>query len=59
MQNLLANLPTDLPGELTDALVEHESVRVERIVSTGHASPEGFWYDQEEHEWVVLLTGLR
>lgn len=32
-------------------------MRVERIVSTGQASPEGFWYDQAQHEWVVLLAG--
>ncbi len=31
--------------------------RLERIVSFGNASPPGFWYDQTEHEWVVLLTG--
>ena len=22
-----------------------------------HASPEGFWYDQEWHEFVLLLSG--
>ena len=32
-------------------------IRIERIVSTGQASPPGFWYDQEQDEWVVLLTG--
>jgi cupin 2 domain-containing protein len=32
-------------------------VRIERIVSHGHASPGGFWYDQDRHEWVVVLTG--
>jgi cupin 2 domain-containing protein len=31
--------------------------RVERIVSYGHASPDGFWYDQDRHEWVVVLNG--
>ena len=31
--------------------------RIERIVSQGHASPEGFWYDQDEPEWVALLQG--
>jgi cupin 2 domain-containing protein len=31
--------------------------RVERIVSTGQASPPGFWYDQDVAEWVVLLSG--
>jgi cupin 2 domain-containing protein len=32
-------------------------VRIERIVSNGHASPDGFWYDQNEHEWILLLEG--
>ena len=27
------------------------------IVSHGHASSEGFWYDQDENEWVIVLTG--
>jgi len=30
---------------------------VERIVSHGHCSPDGFWYDQDENEWVILLKG--
>jgi cupin 2 domain-containing protein len=32
-------------------------VRIERIVSTRHASPDGFWYDQQEIKWVVVLKG--
>ncbi len=55
--NLYQRVPPDLPDEITDVLVQHDRVRVERIVSRGHHSPEGFWYDQVEHEWVVLLTG--
>ena len=57
MQNLFNDLPTDLPEELVEVLAENKHVRIERIVSTGHADPEGFWYDQEEHEWVVVLKG--
>jgi cupin 2 domain-containing protein len=38
-------------------IVAGQSMRVERIVSHGHASPAGFWYDQEESEWVVVLAG--
>ena len=57
MNNLFANLPTDLPEELVDVLAENKHVRIERIVSTGHASPDGFWYDQEEAECVVALKG--
>lgn len=57
MRNLLANLPESLPEELVEILAENDSVRIERIVSTGHSSPKDFWYDQEEHEWVVVLKG--
>ncbi len=57
MSNLLAGLPTDLPEELVDVLAENSQVRIERIVSTGHASPEGFWYDQQRNEWLVVLQG--
>jgi len=38
-------------------LVEKSGVRIERIISTGQASPPGFWYDQPDDEFVVLLTG--
>lgn len=48
--NLLSNLPNKLPEELTTVLQEANGVRIERIVSTGHRSPEGLWYDQPEHE---------
>lgn len=57
MHNLLANLPQFLPEELTEALVSHPHVRIERIVSTGQASPAGSWYDQDDHEWIVVLAG--
>lgn len=56
--NLLKNLPDALPEEVTDILLRSQgSFRLERIVSHGQASPPDFWYDQEEHEWVMLLEG--
>ncbi|MBT8042179.1 MAG: cupin domain-containing protein [Pontiella sp.] len=55
--NLFKEIPDELPEELVTVLAESEGVRIERIVSDGHASPEGFWYDQEQHEWVLLLAG--
>ena len=55
--DLLRDLPSDLPEELVDTLAESDSVRIERIVSTGHASPEGFWYDQSRSEFVLVLQG--
>ena len=57
MSNLFSNIPSNLPEELIETLIQSDGVRIERIVSHGHASPEGFWYDQDEHEWVVVLQG--
>lgn len=55
--NLFANLPRQLPEELIETLAESDPVKIERIVSRGHKSPEDFWYDQETDEFVVLLSG--
>ncbi|WP_233272669.1 cupin domain-containing protein [Paraburkholderia acidisoli] len=55
--NLYAGLVHDAPEERFDPLVEREGVLIERIVSTGQASPPGFWYDDAREEWVVLLAG--
>jgi cupin 2 domain-containing protein len=57
MTNLFANIPPDLPVELFETLIEQPNVRVERILSKGHASPDGFWFDQDQHEWVLVLKG--
>ena len=57
MHNLSLDIPVSLPDELVTVLAENEHVRIERIVSRGHASPEGFWYDQSQSEWVVVISG--
>jgi cupin 2 domain-containing protein len=68
MGSLFDNIPTalpdelfetlvSLPDELFETLVSSDQVRIERIVSRGHASPEGFWYDQEENEFVLVVQG--
>ena len=55
--DLLRDLPEDLPGELIETLAESGAARIERIVSTGQASPEGFWYDQPAREFVLVVRG--
>lgn len=57
MNNLFTQLSARLQEEITETILSAESVRIERIVSRGQASPEGFWYDQDEHEWIVVLQG--
>lgn len=56
-RQLLADLPAALDEELSETLLAGRGVRLERIVSFGQASPDGFWYDQDEAEWVVVLAG--
>jgi cupin 2 domain-containing protein len=56
-RNLLRDLPDARDGEVTQTLLEAPGLRIQRIVSWGQASPPGFWYDQPEAEWVLLLAG--
>ena len=53
--NLLADVPATLGGEELRTLLTTADLRIERIVSTGQASPPGFWYDQDWAEWVLVL----
>jgi cupin 2 domain-containing protein len=55
--NLLAEVPASLAGEELRALLTTPELRIERIVSTGQASPPGFWYDQDWAEWVLVVAG--
>ena len=55
--NLLRDLPDAAAGEVGDTILALPGLRIERIVSFGQASSPGFWYDQNEAEWVLLLQG--
>lgn len=55
--NVFEELPAQVPKELVQILTQKGEVRIERIVSYGHSSADGFWYDQPQHEWVLLLKG--
>jgi len=55
--NLFEKIPENASEELFTTLHSSEGIRIERIVSFGQASPEGFWYDQLENEWILLLEG--
>ncbi len=57
MGNIFELLPGPLERESFSDLVRHEHVRIERILSKGHTSPDEGWYDQDENEWVIVLEG--
>jgi cupin 2 domain-containing protein len=56
-QNLFADLVVREDSERFETLLERAGFVLERILSAGHASPPGFWYDQDRDEWVALLSG--
>ena len=57
VNNLFADIPREIPDELVGEILRTNAFRIERIVSRGHASPPGFWYDQGTDEWVLLVKG--
>ncbi len=57
VDNLLAAIPAALPEELETLLAGGGECRLKRIVSRGHASAPDDWYDQEDNEWVMVVSG--
>ncbi len=57
MKNLFNTLGLARDGEQSEVIIDSESVKLERLVSFGHPTPEGFWYDQQQTEWVALIKG--
>ena len=55
--NLFDDIPSHMPKEVVQTLLQAGDVRIERIISHGHASAADFWYDQPQHEWVIVLKG--
>lgn len=55
--NLYRDIPEVVEDELFQPLIETNHFRLERILSKGHATPPGEWYNQDREEWVVLLRG--
>ncbi len=55
--NLLESIPDVTEGEIFEPLIETSHLKLERIISRGHATPPGAWYDQDMEEWVILLKG--
>jgi len=55
--NIFDALPADASTEVFEEILRTPHVRIERILSRGHSSPEVGWYDQDENEWVLVLNG--
>ncbi len=56
-KNIYDSIPSELAAEFFEEIIRSPNIRIERIVSKGHISPKNGWYDQDEHEWVIVLKG--
>jgi len=57
MNNLFSDIPSQLPDEVFETIVSKSGIRIERILSDGHSTEDGEWYDQNQDEWVLVLKG--
>ena len=57
MKNIFEAIPKELSKELFQTIIENPSFKLERIISKGHSTPVGEWYDQDWNEWAILLKG--
>ena len=57
IKNLLQSIPTDLTEEVFETLAMGANIKIERIISMGHSTPDKDWYDQDQDEWVMVLQG--
>jgi cupin 2 domain-containing protein len=55
--NIFGQLPESVSEEVFEEIMRGEKFRLERIISSGQSTTAGHWYDQEQHEWVLLLSG--
>ncbi len=55
--NLLGDIPGSIPEEIFQTILQTGHVRIERILSKGQHSEEGFWYDQDQAEWILVIQG--
>ena len=57
LENIFHSIPYTLDNEVFENIIKADGVKIERILSHGHSSPEHGWYDQDENEWVIVLKG--
>ncbi len=57
VKNIFSNIPDSLPNELIEQLVISKDCKIERIISKGHATPKGKWYNQDKDEFALVLKG--
>ena len=55
--NIFSDIPQNLPEEFFETIAQSDNIKIEKIISDGHTSSPGFWYDQDQNEFVIILKG--
>ncbi len=55
--NIFSDIPSQLPDEVFQTIIQNKALKIERIISKGQRSEDDFWYDQDQSEWVLVLQG--
>ena len=56
--NIFEEIIIDKSKEKFFEIFKNETIKIEKIVSNGQKSPDNFWYEQEQSEFVLLLEGF-
>ncbi len=57
LKNIFANMPGVFQGEVLEDILKTGHLKIERIISHGHSTEQGCWFDQVQNEWVIVLKG--
>lgn len=57
VNNLLHKVKKDIPKEIFETILSSNNIKIERIISKGHTTPKGEWYNQDENEFVLVIKG--
>ena len=56
--NIFEEIIIDKNEEKFFEIFKNETIIVEKIVSNGQKSPDNFWYEQEQREFILLIEGF-
>ena len=57
IKNIFSGINNQSPEEIFETIIKTNQLKIERIISSGQATDNEKWYDQEVDEWVILLKG--
>ena len=57
IRNIYSDIQKHAPDEILENILQTDQFKIERIISRGHATADGEWYDQDKNEWVIVLKG--